>query len=75
MDFSGNGRVAVEDIVQMVQYMLYGSEVTVSSAESQQLQEIQRQLDRLGDDSGTTPERQSFTTVKNLLTKIFKGKS
>ena len=53
MDFSGNGRVSVQDLVQMIQYMLYGSEVTVSSTESQQLQEIQRQLDRLGDDSGT----------------------
>ena len=69
MDFSGNGRVAVEDIVQMVQYMLYGSEVTVSSAESQQLQEIQRQLDRLGDDR-TTPTQQSEKQI--LIDKILR---
>ena len=69
MDFSGNGRVSVEDIVQMVQYMLYGSEVTVSSAESQQLQEIQRQLDRLGDDR-TTPTQQSEKQI--LIDKILR---
>ena len=69
MDFSGNGRVAVEDIVQMVQYMLYGSEVTVSSAESQQLQEIQRQLDRLGD-VRTTPTQQSEKQI--LIDKILR---
>ena len=45
------------------------SEPTTSSAESQQLQEIQRQLDRLGDDR-TTPTQQSEKQI--LIDKILR---